>query len=258
MTGTIIGGQIRKFRTDRGITQENLAGILHIGHQTISKWETGQLLPDVEMLITLSTFFGVSLDELCGQNLKLAEEIPGQFPINPRHDSQSFPALWESYQEFRKASLPWAMTDPILSHELEYLRNMHDTVRCDTEKEQVNAQIHICAQNILDFSRDDRLRSRACFNLALVCTERGEHTLAREYCDRVLFADMSPTIYHSIGFPHGSAEWESAQHRTIEQYTAVLRNTLNNLLRHYHRTENASAEEEYRKMLTQLSMFPGN
>jgi len=252
MTGTIIGGQIRKFRTERGITQENLAGILHIGHQTISKWETGQLLPDVEMLITLSTFFGVSLDELCGQNLKLAEEIPGQFPIDPLHDSHSFPSLWESYQEFRRVSQPWAQTDPILSHELDYLRNIHDTVRCDREKEQVNECIHACGLKILDFSRDDRLRSRACFQLALVSAERGEYALAREYCDRVLFADMSPSVYLSLGFPHGSAEWVSAQQQTIARSVSVLRNVLTNLGRHYRRSGDSAGEERCRILLDRL------
>ena len=62
MIGHPIGQQLRRLRTERHLTQEKLAEILHVGHQTISKWETGQLIPDVAMLISLSTFFGVSLD----------------------------------------------------------------------------------------------------------------------------------------------------------------------------------------------------
>lgn len=51
-------------RKKRGISQEELAGEVGVSRQTISKWETGESTPDMEKMIALSTYFGITLDEL--------------------------------------------------------------------------------------------------------------------------------------------------------------------------------------------------
>lgn len=51
-------------RKKRGISQEELAGEIGVSRQTISKWETGESTPDMEKMITLSAYFGITLDEL--------------------------------------------------------------------------------------------------------------------------------------------------------------------------------------------------
>lgn len=64
------------------MTQAELGFQLHLTRQTISKWETGKSLPDLENLILLSRFYAVSLDELVGistldysaENIKKANE----------------------------------------------------------------------------------------------------------------------------------------------------------------------------------------
>ena len=59
-----LGNRIRALRTDRGITQEQLAQELHVTGQAVSKWENGLSTPDIELLPRLSVFFGVTIDEL--------------------------------------------------------------------------------------------------------------------------------------------------------------------------------------------------
>lgn len=55
----------RKLRTIRGLKQETIAEELDIGDRsTISRWETETQSPDVEKLIKVSEYFGVSLDDL--------------------------------------------------------------------------------------------------------------------------------------------------------------------------------------------------
>lgn len=61
---TKIGGFIAELRKERGLTQEKLAECLGISNKTISRWENGNYLPPVEMLMELSKFFGVSINEL--------------------------------------------------------------------------------------------------------------------------------------------------------------------------------------------------
>ena len=50
------------------ITQEELASKLNITRQTLSKWETGESLPDIEKSMQLAELFDISLDELVSTN----------------------------------------------------------------------------------------------------------------------------------------------------------------------------------------------
>ena len=51
-------------RKERGLSQEQLAEGLKVSRQAISKWESGQSLPESDKLLALSEYFGVSLDYL--------------------------------------------------------------------------------------------------------------------------------------------------------------------------------------------------
>ncbi len=59
-----MGKEIRRLRQDRGLTQEALAGALNVSAQTVSKWECGNTVPDVQLLPEIAVFFGVSIDQL--------------------------------------------------------------------------------------------------------------------------------------------------------------------------------------------------
>lgn len=62
-----IGKQIKKFRQEQQISQQELADYLTISRQTISKWELGKSLPDLENVIRLSDYFNISVDILLGR-----------------------------------------------------------------------------------------------------------------------------------------------------------------------------------------------
>ena len=59
-----IGNKIKQLRLSSGLTQEQLAGILGVTAQAVSKWETGTTMPDITLLPVISTEFGVTIDEL--------------------------------------------------------------------------------------------------------------------------------------------------------------------------------------------------
>lgn len=62
----VLSSNIRSFRTAKGLSQSELAARLGISTQSVSKWETGHSLPDLDNLCLLADIFGVSLDLLCG------------------------------------------------------------------------------------------------------------------------------------------------------------------------------------------------
>lgn len=56
--------QIKKIRTEKQLTQEQLAQQLNVSRQTISSWENNRNLPDLEMVVSIAKLFGISLDHL--------------------------------------------------------------------------------------------------------------------------------------------------------------------------------------------------
>ena len=70
-----IGLQIKKFREQQKISQEELALKIFVSRQTISNWETNKSCPDVKSLITLSNIFNVSLDDFIKEDIKEMREI---------------------------------------------------------------------------------------------------------------------------------------------------------------------------------------
>ena len=59
-----IGMFIKDLRKEKGLTQEQLAEQLNVSRRTVSRWETGSNLPDLDLLIQLADFCGVDLREL--------------------------------------------------------------------------------------------------------------------------------------------------------------------------------------------------
>ena len=56
--------KILSLRTQRGMSQDDLAEKMEVSRQSVSKWETAQSTPDLDKIIRLADLFGVSVDEL--------------------------------------------------------------------------------------------------------------------------------------------------------------------------------------------------
>ena len=63
-----IGQNIKRLRTQKGLTQTAVAEAIHVTPQAVSRWETGACYPDLESLIFLSILFGVTVDNLLQNN----------------------------------------------------------------------------------------------------------------------------------------------------------------------------------------------
>ena len=59
-----MGEFLKHLRKDKGLTQEQLAEHFYVSSRTVSRWETGRNMPDVEMLIELADFYDVEIHEI--------------------------------------------------------------------------------------------------------------------------------------------------------------------------------------------------
>ena len=64
-----IGEIIYNFRTEKKLTQKQLADAMHISDKTVSKWERGAGCPDVSLLPELCRFLGVNLEDMLSGEL---------------------------------------------------------------------------------------------------------------------------------------------------------------------------------------------
>ena len=75
MNTFVISKYLQFLRRKHGFTQENLARELHLSRQAVSKWETGAALPDLDTLLKLSRFYGLTINEILEPRIQGAKVL---------------------------------------------------------------------------------------------------------------------------------------------------------------------------------------
>ena len=73
-----LADRLVELRKENKLSQEALAEKLGLSRQAISKWERAEASPDTDNLIALATLYGISLDELLGNEPKAKKEVPAE------------------------------------------------------------------------------------------------------------------------------------------------------------------------------------
>lgn len=67
--------RLKKEREKKGWSQAELAEMIHVSRQSVSKWETGKNYPNIEVIIDLSDLFGITIDELLRSDEELKDKV---------------------------------------------------------------------------------------------------------------------------------------------------------------------------------------
>ena len=97
-------------RKKSGLSQEDVAGKLGVSRQTISKWETGETLPDIRQSKWLAVLYHITLDEL----------------VEYDFDEQQAREMIDSVSEEAQAKIDW---NKVWSKKYPVLATYHKTVR---------------------------------------------------------------------------------------------------------------------------------
>ncbi len=95
---------IMKLRTDKGLTQEELAKEVFVTRQAVTRWEAGETTPNVETLKLLSKLFDVSINTLLGSPRQLICQCCGM-PLDDTTLSK------ETDGSFNEEYCKWCYTD---------------------------------------------------------------------------------------------------------------------------------------------------
>ena len=69
-----LGSQIKKYRSELSMSQDELAEKVFVSRQSISNWENDKTYPDIKSLLLLSEVFQVSLDQLIKGDLEIMKK----------------------------------------------------------------------------------------------------------------------------------------------------------------------------------------
>ena len=98
-----IGANIKRLRTAKNITQEQLSVAMNVTCAAVSKWERGETYPDITLLQPLSYFFEVTLDELMGYDQKKVQaDIDKTIALYRKHwkDSKGREIIVRAYHDY--------------------------------------------------------------------------------------------------------------------------------------------------------------
>lgn len=79
-----IGKYIGKLRTEKSMTQQDLADALFVTHQAVSKWENGKAIPSIEIMVALTKLFNITIDQLLGYGFELKDDFSKLLNSYPR------------------------------------------------------------------------------------------------------------------------------------------------------------------------------
>lgn len=115
-----ISAQIIKLRKQKGITQKELAAVLGVTDQAVSKWESEICCPDIQLLPDIAEYFEVSVDELMGLDRRsheanfgdISEEIKSLFKQSDKSELSTLAfrlaaVLHEGISSKGYDSIPW-------------------------------------------------------------------------------------------------------------------------------------------------------
>ena len=92
-----LGARLKEYRTQLGLSQDDLAERVYVSRQTISAWENDKTYPDIHSLLMMSDLFRVSLDTLVKGDIEIMRKEVSQADIRGfRKDSIIFAVLFSS------------------------------------------------------------------------------------------------------------------------------------------------------------------
>ncbi len=174
-----LGKQIAYYRKNKNITQDALAKLLGISNQAVSKWETEQSYPDIELLPKIADIFDISLDELFERAYTLPEKV-----------QEAEPAFEEAFatQPPLYDKLPWANDETLRL----VLFQGHNLIKQDALKKHFgkicnDVTFHICgtALNVESYFsvNCEDVAGNVTAGSYVECDDVGQHIIAGSYVE---------------------------------------------------------------------------
>lgn len=172
------GNNIKTLRKQRNLSQEQLAEVLSVSSQAISKWETGGSYPDISLLPIIADYFGISIDVLLGYDMSMREEnIKAYYEQAEKLFEKN--AYAEAVSLMREALLKYPGNDRLMYQLAWALSGM-----LSESKENYDEAITLYLK-ILEISTDTEIRARVTRDLVYRYYTKERNDLAVRYAKQL-------------------------------------------------------------------------
>ena len=183
-----IGDNIKLYRKAKNITQEQLAQLVNVSCQSVSRWESNVCYPDMELLPTLAEFFDVTVDQLLGvekqKEQKMVENYINRFQtaISRGKIEDCIAVAREGVAEFPNNytllnQLMYALF--VSGDETGNIENATENAR------QYDDEITRLGERIIQYCPDQAIRLEATSRLAFHHCEQGRKSIGRKIYEQL-------------------------------------------------------------------------
>lgn len=207
-----IGQVIRKYRKDKNMTQEEMAGRLGVTAPAVNKWENGNSYPDITLLPPIARLLGISLDTLLSFHEDLTQdEIKNLiYEMDSRLKEESYGEVFDwakqvicKYPNCEQLILQMAAV-------LDAQRLFHEV----PDAEAYDGYIYGCYVRVLD-SADEDIRRRAADSLFGYYMRKEQYDRAEECL--VHFSKQNPERKRKQAELYGKTNRISEAHKAYEE-----------------------------------------
>ncbi len=177
-----IGETIKHLRKERDITQDELADILGVSYQSVSRWECGMCYPDMELLPVISDFFGVTADKLLGVDERIEQNKVNQY-LTRFQEAISHGRVYDCIAIAREGVAEFPNNYTLLNKLMYALFLSGDSdgniPEWKENMEKNDAEITALGERIMKYCPDQNIRLEAAARLAFHHCEMGRTEIGR-------------------------------------------------------------------------------
>ncbi len=182
-----VGEVIRKYRKSKNMTQEEMARRLGVTAPAVNKWEHGNSLPDITLLMPIARLLGISTDELLAYQQELTAEEIGEILKRATTMLEEMP--YQDAFAWAKERLEEYPNCESLILQMAVLLDAERTIQEIPDPETYDAYINACYGRALQ-SKDEKIRNDAADSLFHFYMKKREYEKAGEYLN--YFSEQDP------------------------------------------------------------------
>ncbi len=178
-----IGDNIKRLRTQKGLSQTELSEILGVSCQSISRWETGMCYPDMELLPFIADYFHVTVDDLIGITTEKIKQKEAGY-MDSFQKSLSCGEIYECI-DIARAAISELPESFILQNALMYALFLSgdkdgNIPEWNSNMQKYDAEITSLGERIMKYCPDQKIRLEATARLAYNHCEMGRREIGRK------------------------------------------------------------------------------
>jgi len=180
-----IGQNIKRLRKNADMTQEELAEILSISSQAVSRWETDSAMPDISLLPLLCSIFNISADELLGIDVTKQDEEINE--IRQKANTKSSRGYSKEAREILEEGLRKFPKSYLLMRDLMYVASnqSNDTDYSAEQRKLFKQEAITLGEKILNSCTQDEVRNAAVQVLCFSYRDTGENEKAKALAQKM-------------------------------------------------------------------------